>query len=137
MAKVYHWYIICQWLFFPLTPPKCSARVPVANWRVPTPAFYAPLLRLFATLANVSRSFERVFPSGNLWSLNNRKPRTTLSISGYFLFPLIPPGTHFPYRFELFSIHPCHPTERFAAIQARINHVGSYGTVVIRFQRIL
>ena len=25
-----------------------------------------PLLRQFATLANVSRSFERVFPSGNL-----------------------------------------------------------------------
>lgn len=37
------------------------------GWRVPTPTFYAPLLRQFATRL-ISRSEERVFPRGNLWS---------------------------------------------------------------------
>lgn len=36
--------------------------------RVPTPSF-TPHSCVLATLANVSRSEERVFPSGNLWGL--------------------------------------------------------------------
>lgn len=65
---------IVGWRMIPTDKPQLSGIVLFEDWRVPTPTCYAPLPCQFTTLASVGRfpcmnMGERVFPSGNLWSL--------------------------------------------------------------------